>query len=162
MVAKYLVTSRKDNLPVVGLCWEANEMYQGGRKVRSMTEGQAMRLVCMTSHMVHWVNLQHKHPMPFPILNIPFDPWEELAGLIHNLDAVVSVDTGPMHLAGCLGKPMVTMLSANSCWKFMLNEGKCRWYPTAKIFRNPTRGFEQCIDKVAQYIREGGFSNLVH
>jgi hypothetical protein len=153
-IAKYKI-QRTDSLPVVGLCYEASELFQGGRKVRSLTEGQAMRLVCMTGDKVHWVNLQHGKKMPYPVTNLPFDAWEDTAGLIHNLDAVVSVDTSVMHLAGALNKPLAIPLSANSCWKFLLKGSKCIWYPSAVLYRNETYGMEEAINQLVPRIRNG-------
>ena len=152
MIQKYNV-GRPDDLPVVGLCYQAGEALQGGRRVRSLTEGQAMRLVCMTGDKVRWVSLQHKQKMPYPVLNVPMDTWEEYAGLIHHLDAVVTVDTGVMHLAGSMGKPMCVLLPGNSCWKFLASGPKCPWYPTSRLFRNGTRGFENAITELTAHIR---------
>ena len=142
-------------LPIVGICYEAAEMFQGGRRVRSMTEGQAMRLVCMTGDKVQWVNLQHNKKMPYPVNNLSFETWEDTAGLIHNLDAVVTVDTGVMHLAGAMSKPMVVVLGGNSCWKFLRQGKKLPLYPSATFYRNNTRGFEEVVTEVTSAIRSG-------
>lgn len=147
--------ARKDDLPIVGLCYEAAELFQGGRRVRSMSEGQAMRLVCQTGDKVHWINLQHDKEMPYPVSNIPFKTWEDTAGLIHNLDAVVTVDTGTMHLAGALNKKMSVILSANSCWKFLREGKKLSLYPSATFYRNETHGVENAITALVADIRNG-------
>ena len=156
-IAKYK-PNRGDNLPVVGLCWSAAEMFQGGRKVRSMSEGQAMRLVCSILDKAHIVNLQYGVKMPAPVVNLKIENWEDTAGLLANLDGVITVDTGLMHLAGAMRKPMATILSGNSCWKF-LNRKKdnCPWYPSARLFRNDGAGFEQAIDKLILAIRNENF-----
>lgn len=153
-IDKYKIP-RPDNLPVFGICYDAAEKYQGDRKVRSLSEGQAMRLVCMTGNSAHWVNLQHGRPMPFPVSNIPFETWEDTAGLIHNLDAVVSVDTSVMHLAGAMRKPLATILSGNSCWKFLSKGSQCKWYPTSTLFRNHNvRGMENSVNDLIVAIRK--------
>ena len=150
--------NRTDKLPIVGLCWEAAEKFQGGRRVRSLTEGQAMRLVCMTGDRMHWVNLQHGHTMPFPVTNIPFQTWEETAGLVHNLDAIVSVDTGIFWLASSMLKPTALLLSGNGDWKFLTGP-RCYWSPSVKIYRNEGRGMEQAVSGLITAIRnpEAGF-----
>jgi hypothetical protein len=152
---KKFALQKSDKMPIVGLCYEAAEMHQGNRKVRSLTEGQAMRLVCMTGDKVHWVNLQHGKIMPFPVSNINFESWDDTAGLIHNLDAVVSVDTGVMHLAGAMRKPMAVLLGGNSCWKFLRKGKKLNLYPFATFYRNPDRGFETAISELVAAIRNG-------
>lgn len=153
-IEKYEII-RTDDLPIIGLCYEAAEKFQGDRKVRSMSEGQAMRLVCMTGDKIHWVNLQHGKVMPFPVSHLPFESWEDTAGLIHNLDAVVTVDTGTMHLAGAMGKQSAVLLSANSCWKFLRAGKKLNLYPTATFYRNKDRGFETAISELVTDIRQG-------
>jgi tetratricopeptide (TPR) repeat protein len=150
-IEKYKI--QRVGLPVIGLCYDAREDHQGGRKFRSLTEGQAMRLVCMTGDRVQWVSLQHGKQMPYPVANIPFQTWEDTAGLIQNLDAVVTVDTSVMHLAGALNKPMAVLLPANSCWKFLRKGKKLPLYPSATFYRNTTRGFEDAISELIVAIR---------
>ncbi len=143
-VTKYKLSMSR--FPVLGLCWQGDESRHGGRRVHSLTEGQAMRLVCKTDHVVRWVNLQHQYRMPHPMENPKFDTWEELAGLIANLDAVVSVETGPMCLAEAMGKPTMVLLSSNSDWKF-LESGRSPFYHGADLIRNgPGGGSESAID----------------
>jgi hypothetical protein len=146
---------RFDKKPVIGLCYSANEAFQGGRKVRSMTEGQAMRLVSMTGHLVHWVSLQHGERMPYPVATVKFDSYEDACGLIANLDAVVTVDTFVMHMAGAMGKPLATVLSSHSDWKFLQTGTRCVWYPTARLYRNGQGGgMEHAIDQLIADIRD--------
>lgn len=159
-IEKYKIT-KTDNLPVVGICYQAAEMFQGGRRVRSMSEGQAMRLVSMTGDIVHWISLQFGTKMPYPVANFQLENWEDTAGLLANLDGVLTVDTGVMHLAGAMRKPIATVLSGNSCWKFLVKGKQCPWYPTAKLFRNETEGVENSINQVITEIRAGFFNNKI-
>jgi len=142
-------------MPIVGICYEAAEKFQGDRKVRSLSEGQAMRLICQTGDKIHWLNLQFGKTMPYPVTNVPFSDWQDTAGLMHNLDAVVTVDTGVMHLAGALNKPMAVLLPGNSCWKFLKKGKKLPLYPSATFYRNPGRGFENAITELVGEIRNG-------
>ena len=144
-----------DGYPVVGLCYAAAELFQGDRKVRSLSEGQAMRLVTQTMGKVHWVSLQYGKTMPYPVQTLPLGTWEETAGLIHNLDAVVTCDTGVMHLAGAMGKKMSVLLSGNSCWKFLAHGKKLPLYPSAKFYRNDKHGFEHALDELILDISNG-------
>lgn len=152
--------NRGDSLPIVGICWEAAELSPVGdpdaRKVRSLTEAQAMRLVCMTADKVHWVGVQHGKKLGFPVSDVQFDTWEETAGLLENLDALLTVDTGTMHLAGAMRRPMMILLGSNSDWKF-LDKGRCPFYRGATLMRNgPGGGFDRAIDMAIRDIRSGG------
>lgn len=160
-IEKYKM-ARTDDLPIVGLCYSAAELFQGDRKVRSLSEGQAMRLVCQTGDKVHWVSLQFGMQMPYPVTNIPFKDWEDTAGLIYNLDAVVSVDTAVAHMAGSLNKSLAVPLSSNSCWKYVGKKNKHPLYPTGTFYRNEGfgRGFEHAMDMLVSDIRSGAWPGI--
>jgi hypothetical protein len=64
----------------------------------------------------------------------------DTAALIANLDLVVGIDTGVVHLAGALGKPAWVVLSFVPCWRYMLNRDDSPWYPTMRLFRQERPG----------------------
>jgi len=68
------------------------------------------------------------------------DDFSDTAALIENLDLVIAVDTSVAHLAGALGKPVWIMLSAAAEWRWLLDRNDSPWYPTARLFRQPTLG----------------------
>jgi hypothetical protein len=145
-----------DGLPFIGLCWNANELFQGGLKVRSITEGQAMRLVCLTAHKVHWVNLQHGHKMPYPVLNVPFETWQDTSVLLSALDGLVTVDCGTLWLSLAMKKPTAAVLSSCEDWKFSSN-----WSSQLKMYHNGPSGelfsAEHAIDLLISDIRKGAW-----
>jgi hypothetical protein len=119
-----------------------------------MIDWQASRLVAQTEDRVHWVNLQYNSPMP-NIENPPLTTWEDTAAAIDICDLVVTVDTGPLHLAAALGKPLWIVLSGNSDWKWRL-EGQSPWYPSARIFRNgAARGYDNSLTYLTNCLRAG-------
>ncbi len=63
-----------------------------------------------------------------------------LAGLIENLDLVISVDTVTAHLAGALGKPAWTVLPFSPDWRWLLDRDDSPWYPTMRLFRQSIAG----------------------
>jgi tetratricopeptide (TPR) repeat protein len=66
--------------------------------------------------------------------------FSDTAGIIENLDLVITVDTSVAHLAGALGKPVWTLLPFIPDWRWMLNREDSPWYPTMKLFRQPSEG----------------------
>jgi len=63
------------------------------------------------------------------------------AALISCMDVVVSVDTAVSHLAAALGRPTWIMLNHYGVdWRWLLNRADSPWYPTARLFRQPTIG----------------------
>jgi tetratricopeptide (TPR) repeat protein len=75
--------------------------------------------------------------------------FSDTAALIENLDLVISIDTSVAHLAGALGKPVWTLLPFVPDWRWLLNREDSPWYPTMKLFRQPSLGdWKNVIDKV--------------
>jgi uncharacterized protein (TIGR03032 family) len=64
----------------------------------------------------------------------------DLAGVMLQLDLVISVDTSAAHVAGALGLPVWTLLSAVPDWRWGLAGGATPWYPTMRLFRQPWPG----------------------
>jgi ADP-heptose:LPS heptosyltransferase len=159
---KYAITRQAgDKLPVYGLIWGANELFEGGMKFRSLMESQAMRLVLGTCDVCHWVNcwMGDAHANNFklgaPVYNPKFENWEETAALLSNMDGIVTTDNGAGWLAQALGLPCSILLSGNSDWKFLRGTEKSYWSDKARLFRNVGHGFENAIDKCILAIRSG-------
>jgi len=66
--------------------------------------------------------------------------FAQTAGAIANLDLVISVDTAVAHLAGAMGKRVWIMLPFVPDWRWLLEREDSPWYPTARLFRQKTRG----------------------
>jgi len=86
-----------------------------------------------------------------------FDVADELhdfadtATAISQLDLLITVDTAVAHLAGALGCPVWLMLSHVPDWRWMTARGDSPWYPTMKLFRQPTIGdWTAVIEQVRQ------------
>jgi ADP-heptose:LPS heptosyltransferase len=80
--------------------------------------------------------------------------FSDTAALIENLDLVISVDTAVAHLAGAMGKPVWTLLPFVPDWRWLLNREDSPWYPTMKLFRQPSHSdWKSVIHKVAEELR---------
>jgi ADP-heptose:LPS heptosyltransferase len=65
------------------------------------------------------------------------------------LDLVVSVDTSIVHLAGAIGAPVWTLLTAAPDWRWILGRDDTPWYPSMRLFRQPsTEDWASVIQKV--------------
>jgi len=83
--------------------------------------------------------------------------FSDTAGLIMNLDLIVSVDTSVVHLAGALGKPVWTLLPFAPDWRWLLRREDCPWYPTMRLFRQPSPGnWQAVIAKVKDELLKNG------
>jgi Flp pilus assembly protein TadD len=76
--------------------------------------------------------------------------FAETAGLIEQLDLVISVDTAVAHLAGAMAKPIWTMLPYQADWRWLEARDDSPWYPTMRLFRQKSRGqWDEVIQRVA-------------
>lgn len=66
------------------------------------------------------------------------DSFADTAAAMAELDLVVTVDSGPAHLAGALGRPTWVLLRYVSDWRWLDDGDGCAWYPTMRLFRQPT------------------------
>jgi len=66
--------------------------------------------------------------------------FADTAALVEALDLVISVDTSVVHLAGALGKPVWVLDRFDSCWRWLTGRTDSPWYPTLRLFRQPTAG----------------------
>ena len=75
--------------------------------------------------------------------------FADTAAIIESLDLIISVDTSVAHLAGGLGKPVWILSRYDACWRWLRNRSENPWYPTAKIFGQPTLGdWDSVIENV--------------
>jgi hypothetical protein len=80
--------------------------------------------------------------------------FADSAALIHHMDVVISVDTAVAHLAGALGRPTWIPLNwYGTDWRWLLNRDDSPWYPSARLFRQPSLGnWGAVTDKIHQYL----------
>ena len=77
-----------------------------------------------------------------PIRNVAADlqDWADTAALIAAVDLVVTVDTAVPHLAGAMGRPVWVMNRFDPCWRWLETRVDSPWYPTMRLFRQPSMG----------------------
>ncbi len=78
------------------------------------------------------------------------------AALVDTLDAVVTVDTSIAHLAGALGKPVCVLLPFAPDWRWGIAGERTPWYPTARLFRQPSIGDWQTVVASVRDVLESG------
>jgi len=80
--------------------------------------------------------------------------FSDTAALMMHLDVVLSVDTAVAHLAGALGRPTWIMLNWFGVdWRWLLNRDDSPWYPSARLFRQPSQDdWEPVTKKITQYL----------
>ena len=77
-----------------------------------------------------------------PLLNLGavIADFVDTMAVIETLDLVVTVDTSVAHLAGAMGRPVWILLPYAPDWRWLLGRDDSPWYPTARLFRQPSPG----------------------
>jgi hypothetical protein len=77
-----------------------------------------------------------------PLLNLGAEiaDFADTMAIVETLDLVITVDTAVAHLAGAMGKPVWILLSYAPDWRWLLERSDSPWYPTARLFRQPSPG----------------------
>ena len=87
-----------------------------------------------------------------PIIDLAKDvtDWDDTAGLLANLDLVISTDTALAHLAAAMGKPTWILLHHSHCWRWLQDRDDSPWYPTVRLFRQSVAGdWDDVVRRVA-------------
>ncbi|MEI9891217.1 MAG: glycosyltransferase family 9 protein [Caulobacteraceae bacterium] len=66
--------------------------------------------------------------------------FADTAALMEALDLVITVDTAAAHLAGALGRPVWIVNRYDACWRWLTERSDSPWYPSARLFRQPSPG----------------------
>lgn len=97
---------------------------------------------------VTWISLQKgpsadeadNPPMPVLVLSGELADFAETAGIIEQLDLVITVETSVAHLAGAMGKNVWVLLPFVPAWRWFMGREDSPWYPGVRLFRQPQPG----------------------
>jgi tetratricopeptide (TPR) repeat protein len=130
----------------VGLAWAGDPRHINDFR-RSIALQRLMPLLRVPR--ISWVGLQvgpragdlaGVGAPEFVDISAQLGDFAETAGVIANLDLVVTADTAVAHLAGAIAKPVWTLLPFSPDWRWMLKREDSPWYPTMRLFRQPAPG----------------------
>jgi hypothetical protein len=66
--------------------------------------------------------------------------FDDVAALIACVDHVVTIDSGPAHLAGALGAPTSLLIDRVSAWFWGNETARTPWYESVRLYRQPAVG----------------------
>jgi tetratricopeptide (TPR) repeat protein len=140
----------------VGLAWAGAKVFRDERK--SMALEYSIPLASVAG--VRLFSLQKdqagKSSSAIDLIDwtTELSDFAETAGLIANLDLVISVDTAVAHLAGAMGKKVWLLLPHNADWRWLRDRRESPWYPSMRLFRQERPGdWEPVIASVGDALK---------
>jgi tetratricopeptide (TPR) repeat protein len=137
----------QSSLPRVAIGWAGNPSFAGDR---SRSPGLPPLLPLLSVPGVQFVSLQKElragdlellRQYPHAIhLGDQLNDFSDTAAIMSLVDLVICSDTSPVHLAGALGRPVWILLEHSPDWRWMFERTDNPWYPTARLFRQPSEG----------------------
>jgi hypothetical protein len=90
-----------------------------------------------------------------PADDVSSDDIHDVVSTLHSLDLLITVDTFLAHLAGALGVMTWLLLPEPCDWRWMQHRTDSIWYPSIRLFRQPTSGdWQAVIASVATALRQ--------
>jgi tetratricopeptide (TPR) repeat protein/ADP-heptose:LPS heptosyltransferase len=146
--------------PRIGLVWSANPTSPSHRW-RSMTAAQFAPLLQVKGASFFSLQVGEASRQLADLsgdvvdLSPHLTDFAETAAAMMNLDLLITVDTAVVHLAGALDRPVWALVPFAGDWRWLETRADTPWYPTARLFRQPSRdGWPQTVEQAAAALRE--------
>jgi tetratricopeptide (TPR) repeat protein len=165
-VLQWRVVLNRFQGPYIGISWKGGTMKSGGRS-RSMdlmemlplfqalpgatfvalnyqpeTGEEIAAFEAETGHVIkHWSRATRMGAN-----------YDDTAGLVDALDAVVSVQQSAVHLAGALGKPTWVFVPDHPQWRYGVKGDQMPWYGSVKIVRQDGKVWMDAVARSANEV----------
>jgi FkbM family methyltransferase len=147
--------------PKIALVWQGNESFAEDY-LRSIDCEKFSKILAHSEFQFFSIrsggdknSLQHPN---LRIMNEHIADPQDLAGLLRNMDLVISVDSGPAHLAGALGVPTLLLNRVMGWFTFGAEPDTTRpqespWYDSMLILQQKHWGqWEEVLDRAEQIL----------
>jgi tetratricopeptide (TPR) repeat protein len=139
--------------PRIGLAWSGNPQHVRDRE-RSLALAELLPLIRSLARDpalggVQFLGLQNDlrpadrealaRAPALQVFGEALLDFDDTAALLELCDAVLCVDTAPLHLAGALGKPAWLLASHMPDWRWLLDRPDSPWYPSVRVVRQQQR-----------------------
>lgn len=162
-IARLAPSLGADGLPRIGVVW-AGRPTQSHNALRSIPLPMLLPLFAVPG--CRFYSLQ-KGPAEAELGALPsgtpivplggeFEDLDDLVAAISRMDLVVSVCTGPAHIAGAMGKPVWTMIAEPPDLRWLTTREDSPWYPTMRLFRQSVPGsWDGVVGRVTRELARG-------
>src|SRR5450830_1297986 len=156
----------KKNKLRIGITWRGNKARKD-YKLRTLTEEGLSMLISAddSNRQIEWISLQNDEQPPQALTHKIRDMSQYLhnfadtAALIHELDAVISIDTSIAHLAGAMGISTYVLEPYTNDWRWRIGEYESPWYPATKLYKSErpdsAERWDKAIDKIKTDLHAG-------
>lgn len=123
----------------VGICWSGGKRaYNSGATETDKRRSVPFEIIkpLLSIPGINWVSLQAENDSGLP--NPGIKSFSDTAAIIDLLDAVVSVDTSVINLAGAMGKKTWLLNRYDHCWRW--GAAETPWYPSIRDVRQTRYG----------------------
>lgn len=157
LVQKWKEYLAKDKNFKIGICWQGNNNYSTAalRSVvaaKSLSAEKFAKLLKVPGITLYSLQQQtgidqlSNLPPSFSlhVFDGDFDNtsgrFMDTAGVIANLDLIITIDTSMAHFSAGLGAPTWVLLPNPADWRWLLNCSDTPWYPNMRLFRQEDHG----------------------
>jgi hypothetical protein len=140
----------------IGLVWSSTSSFKSDSKRSLMLEDfvkalpiEGFEYICLQKELKECDKEFFEAYRNIRFFGSELESFADTAGLIENLDLVVSTCTSIPHLSAALGKETWILLSHVPDWRWLLDRVDSPWYPSIKLYRQPTIGnWDSVLGKV--------------
>lgn len=142
IAAKWAARFINKQNPQIGITWSGSRIHVNDHN-RSMSVQQLEPLFKLDADW-HILQTEIRPADEVWLSQTPLKDWRheltdlnETAGLLEQLDLLITVDTSVAHLSAALGKPTWIMLPFAPDFRWLLNRYDSPWYPSVRLVRQP-------------------------
>ena len=129
--------------PWIGVCWKGNPRYPEDRMRSPGLDAFRPVIAAARGSVISLVkDLDGDDLRGLTLLDLSAEQPDmaTTAGIVANLDLVVTSDTFLPHLAGALGNPVWLLLHHAPDWRWLISRTDTPWYPSVDLFRQSVPG----------------------
>ncbi len=148
----------RSRVPLVGISWAGNPEFPadaprtiGLRRLTPLLAVPGVQFVSIQKDLREGDQELLRQNPHLVHLGDKLDDFRDTAAIMSLLDLVISSDTGPVHLAGALGRPIWVLLQHSPDWRWLLDRDDSPWYPSARLFRQPKADdWQSVVDRLTE------------
>lgn len=134
--------------PVIGIAWNSTNKFFRGKNIALpdwidvLSQKRAMFLSVQYGSVDADLLALHERTGIRLARDPEIDPLADLDGFaaqLSALDLVISTSNSTVHQASGLGVPVWSLIHARPDWRWGLRGSRSPWFPTLRIYRQPTR-----------------------